>query len=76
MNKKTDLYKDEFGNYQEVDESSEDLLDGQEDDELDEDEDFDETSGFFDSFDEDEEDEDDEDSDYARERSEEFDSED
>ncbi|MBC7712940.1 MAG: hypothetical protein H7177_06360 [Rhizobacter sp.] len=72
MNK--DLYKDEFGNYHEVEDEKVDTLDGLEDDEqdiTDEDEDSDD---LFDSAEEDSEY--DEDEEYASERRPEFDSED
>lgn len=49
-----DLYKDEFGNFQEVEEELEDPTDGYEDDEQDHYEDEDETEDHFDSVDEEE----------------------
>ena len=72
MNK--DIYKDEFGQYHEVDEEVETPLDGFEDDEL---ELFDGEDDLDDPFDsiEDSED-DDEDAEYANERRDEYDVED
>ena len=68
-----DIYKDEFGNYQEVEEFEEDeLLDGIEDDEQDHTEDWDESESDFDNID-DEDEEYDEDREYANERTPEFD---
>jgi hypothetical protein len=64
-----DIYKDEFGQYHEVEEETEDLIDGQEDDALD---DFEDEDDLFDSA-EDEEDNYDEDEDYANERRNEYD---
>ncbi len=62
-----DIYKDEFGNYHEVDEELEDPTDGFEDDEQDhyEDEDSDDS---FDSADDEDSDYYDEDEAYANER--------
>jgi len=68
-----DIYKDEFGQYHEVDEEVETPLDGFEDDELDPSEDDDDSDDPFDSVDDDNEY--DEDEEYANERSTEYDSE-
>jgi hypothetical protein len=64
-----DIYKDEFGQYHEVEEEVNDSVDGQEDDELDHAEDEDD---LFDSA-VDEDDSYDEDEDYANERRPEYD---
>lgn len=64
MNK--NIYKDEFGQYHEVDEEVETPLDGFEDDELDSSEDEDDLDDPFDSIDDDNEY--DEDEEYANER--------
>lgn len=72
MNNK-DLYKDEFGQYHEVEEEEEDLLDGFEDDEQDPTEDEDELDDHFDSAEDDNEY--DEDAEYANERRTEYESE-
>ncbi len=63
-----DIYKDEFGQYHEVEEESEDSIDGLEDDDL---EGFDDESDLFDSAEGD--DDNDEDEDYANETHNEFD---
>lgn len=63
-----DIYKDEFGQYHEVEEESEDSIDGLEDDDL---EGFDDESDLFDSSEGD--DDNDEDEDYANETHNEFD---
>lgn len=67
MNKKFDIYKDEFGNYHEVDEEVETPIDGLEDDEQDHFEDDDDSEDLFDSSDEETENFYDEDEDYANE---------
>lgn len=64
MNK--NIYKDEFGQYHEVDEEVETPLDGFEDDELDPSEDEDDLDDPFDSIDDDNEY--DEDEEYANDR--------
>lgn len=71
MNNK-DLYKDEFGQYHEVEEETEDQLDGYEDDEQDPSEDEVDADDFFDSAEDDNEY--DEDEAYANERRPEYDS--
>ncbi len=58
-----DIYKDEFGQYHEVEEETEESIDGMEDDELDN---FEDEDDLFDST-EDEDDNYDEDEDYASE---------
>ncbi|MBY0412664.1 MAG: hypothetical protein K2Q18_00790 [Bdellovibrionales bacterium] len=68
-----DIYKDEFGQYHEVEEELETPLDGFEDDDLDPSEDDDGLDDPFDSIDE--ENEYDEDEEYANERRHEYDSE-
>jgi hypothetical protein len=64
-----DIYKDEFGQYHEVEEEAEELVDGLEDDGLD---DFEDEEDLFDAA-EDEDDNYDEDEEYANERREEYD---
>lgn len=64
-----DIYKDEFGQYHEVEEKVEELVDGLGDDGLD---DFEDEDDLFDSS-EDEKDSYDEDEDYASERGNEYD---
>ena len=63
-----DIYKDEFGQYHEVEEETEESIDGLEDDDLDE---FEDEADLFDSAEED--DEFDEDQDYANEGGSEYD---
>ena len=70
MNK--DIYRDEFGQYHEVDEEVETPLDGFEDDEKDPTEDDDDLDDPFDSIEDDSEY--DEDEEYANERRNEYDS--
>jgi hypothetical protein len=70
MNK--NIYKDEFGQYHEIDEEVETPLDGFEDDEIDQSEDDDDLDDPFDSIDEDNNY--DEDEEYANERRHEYDS--
>lgn len=65
MSNKFTIYKDEFGQYHEVDEEVETPLDGFEDDATDSFEDEDDLDDNFDSLDEDNE-EDDEDAQYAK----------
>lgn len=75
MNK--DIYKDEFGQYHEVDEEIETPLDGFEDDDQNLTEDDDDLNDPFDSVDDDNDDNEyDEDEAYANERRHEYDSED
>ena len=69
MNK--DIYKDEFGQYHEVDEEVENPIDGFEDDEQDQSEDDDDLDDPFDSVEDDNDY--DEDEAYANERREEYD---
>ena len=71
MNK--NIYKDEFGQYHEVDEEAETPLDGFEDDEQDQSADNDDLNDPFDSVDDDTDY--DEDEAYANERQKEYDSE-
>ena len=71
MNK--DIYKDEFGQYHEIDEEVETPLDGHEDDEQDQSEDNDDQDDSFDSAEDDNDY--DEDEAYANERRHEYDSE-
>lgn len=68
MNNRFNIYKDEFGNYHEVDEEVETPLDGFEDDEqsIDEDDPFDSVENEDENFD-------DEDKDYASERRDQYD---
>lgn len=73
MNKKTDLYKDEFGQYHEVEEEVETPLDGFEDDADDLSEDTEDLDDPFDSYEDDSDF--DEDEAYANERRHEYDSE-
>lgn len=72
LNKKSDLYKDEFGNYQEVEEEQEASLDGYEDDEQDYSEE-DDSDNAFDSLDDEDSHDFDEDEAYANERRTEYD---
>ena len=64
-----DIYKDEFGQYHEVEEELEDLVDGLEDDE----QDHSEEDDLFDSADDEDNNEYDEDEDYANEHRVEYD---
>lgn len=76
MNNRFNIYKDEFGNYHEVDEEVETPVDGFEDDDqqhFDEEDDLDDN---FDSLNDEDEDNDDEDAAYANERRTEYESED
>jgi hypothetical protein len=73
MNK--NIYKDEFGQYHEVDEEVETPLDGFEDDEHDQYEEIDELDDPFDSVEDDNDYDYDEDEAYANERRSEYDSE-
>jgi hypothetical protein len=66
MTNKKDIYKDEFGNYQEVDEELEESIDGYEDDEQDHSEE-DDSDDLFDSELDDDDSYYDEDEAYARE---------
>lgn len=69
-----DIYKDEFGQYHEVEDEVEESVDGLEDDEQ---EFFDEEDDLEDPFDSlEDSDEDDEDGEYAKERRDEYDVED
>lgn len=69
-----DLYKDEFGQYHEVEEETEESIDGMEDDEQDFYEDEDQSEDPFDSLEEDEESEYyDEDEAYANESGNDYD---
>jgi hypothetical protein len=67
-----DIYKDEFGQYHEVDEEVEDSIDGREDDEQDPSEEVDDLNDPFDLAEDDNEY--DEDEAYANERRTEYDS--
>jgi hypothetical protein len=68
-----DIYKDEFGNYREVEEELETPLDGLEDDEQDLAEEDDDLDNYFDTTEDDKNY--DEDEEYANERKNEYDSE-
>ena len=71
MNNRFNIYKDEFGNYHEVDEEVETPVDGFEDDEQNLDED--DSDDPFDSIEDEDESFDDEDKDYASERRDQYD---
>lgn len=68
-----DIYKDEFGNYHEVDEEVETSVDGLEDDEKDHYEDEDDSDDPFDSREDEDDNYDDEDEAYANERGNDYD---
>ena len=68
MGNKFTIYKDEFGQYHEVDEEVETPLDGFEDDAQESSEDEEDLDDSFDSREDEDSDEDDEDAQYAKER--------
>lgn len=73
MSNRFNIYKDEFGNYHEVDEEVETPIDGLEDDEKDDYEDEEDSDDPFDSLDDEDDNYYDEDEDYANERRDEVD---
>lgn len=76
MSNKLNIYKDEFGQYHEVDEEVETPIDGFEDDDQEHFEDEDDQESHFDSFEDDQDEDEDEDAQYANDRKVEYESED
>ncbi len=68
MSNRFNLYKDEFGNYHEVDEEVEEPLDGFEDDAKESFLDEDDLDDNFDTLEDENDEDDDEDAQYAKER--------